>query len=83
MTQPPTLQGKYGTKSGPGSSVGIPTGYGMDDPRIESWCGRDFPHLSRPGPPSLLCNGSLVFPGGKKRPGPDPSPRSSVVVKKK
>ena len=32
----------------PGSSVGIATGYGLDDPGIESWSGRDFPHLSRP-----------------------------------
>jgi len=33
---------------GPGSSVGIATGYGLDDPEIESRWGRDFPHLSRP-----------------------------------
>jgi hypothetical protein len=32
---------------GPGSSVGIATGYGLDGPGIESWWGRDFPHLSR------------------------------------
>jgi len=30
---------------GPGSSVGIATGYG---PEIESRWGRNFPHLSRP-----------------------------------
>jgi len=38
------------------SSVGVATGYGLDVPGIESQCGRDFPHLSRPGlrahPPS-------------------------------
>ena len=34
-------------KSGPGSSVGIATGYGLDGPGIESRWGRDFPHLSR------------------------------------
>jgi hypothetical protein len=34
--------------SGPGSSVGITTGYGLDGPGIESPCERDFPHLSRP-----------------------------------
>jgi len=34
--------------SGPGSSVGIATGYGLDGPGIESRWGRDFPHLSRP-----------------------------------
>jgi len=35
-------------KSGPGSSVGIATGYGLDGPGIESRWGRDFPHLFRP-----------------------------------
>jgi hypothetical protein len=34
--------------SGPDSSVGIATGYGLNDPGIESRCGRYFPHLSRP-----------------------------------
>ena len=34
--------------SGPGSSVGIATAYGLDGPGIESRWGRDFPHLSRP-----------------------------------
>jgi len=34
---------------GPGSSVGIVTGYGMNGPGIESRCWRrDYPHLSRP-----------------------------------
>jgi len=33
---------------GPGSSVGIATGYGPDGPGIESRWGLDFPHLSRP-----------------------------------
>ena len=72
--------------SGPGSSVGIATGYGLDGPGIETRWERDFPHLSRPalGPPSLLHNGYRVFPGGKERPGPDadPSPPSSAVVMK-
>jgi len=37
------------------SSVCIATGYGLDDPGIESRWGRDFPHLSRPalGPTQL------------------------------
>jgi len=34
--------------SGPGSVVGIATGYGLDGAGIESRWGRDFPHLSRP-----------------------------------
>jgi hypothetical protein len=33
---------------GPGSSVGIATGYGLDSPGIESQWRRDFPHLPRP-----------------------------------
>ena len=72
--------------SGPGSVVGIATGYGLDGPGIESRWGRDFTHLSgRPwGPPSLLYNGYRFFPGGKERPGRDAdpsSPYSTVVMK--
>jgi len=57
--------------SGPGSIVGIATGYGLDGPGIESRWGRDFPHQSRPalGPTSLLYNVYRVFLGGKERPG--------------
>ena len=33
---------------GPDSSVGLVTGYGLDSTGIESRCGRNFPHLSRP-----------------------------------
>jgi hypothetical protein len=36
------------TDLGPGSSVGIATGYGLDDPGIEFRSERDFPYLSRP-----------------------------------
>ena len=32
----------------PGSVVGIATAYGLDGSGIESWWGREFPHLSRP-----------------------------------
>jgi hypothetical protein len=68
------------------SVVGIATGYGLDGPRIESRWGRDFPHLSRPvlGPPNLLYNGYLLFPGGGERPwrDADPSPLSSAVIMK-
>ena len=34
--------------NGPGISVCIATGYGLDGPGIESRWGRDFPQLSRP-----------------------------------
>jgi hypothetical protein len=33
---------------GPCSSVGIATDYGLEGPWIESLCGRDFSHTSRP-----------------------------------
>ena len=50
------------------SSVGIATGYGLDDPGIESrWGGEIFrTRLDPPwDPSSLLYNGYRVFPGGK------------------
>ena len=73
--------------SGPGSIVGIETGYGLDGPVIESrWEGRDFPHLSRPalGPTQPPVQWVPGLSRGKERPGrdADPSPPSSAVVKK-
>jgi len=71
---------------GPGSSVGIATGHGLDGPGIESRWGREFPQLSRPslGPTNLLYNGYRVFPAGKERPrrDTDPLPPSSALVMK-
>ena len=74
--------------SGPGSSVGVETDYGLDGPWIESRRGgRGGARFSvRPdrswGPPSLLYSGYRVFPGGKLRPGrtADHSPPSSAEV---
>jgi hypothetical protein len=69
---------------GPGSVIGIATGYGLDGPGIESQVFRNCPE--RPwGPPSLLYNGYRFFPGGKERPGrdADPSPPSSAVGHKR
>ena len=65
--------------SGPGSSVGVETDYGLDGPWIESRWGCEIFRTcpDRPwGPPSLLYNGYRVFPGSKERPGrgSDPSP---------
>jgi hypothetical protein len=69
---------------GPGSSVGIATGYGLDGPAIESRWGEIFRTCpDRPwGQPSLLYNRYRVFPGGRKRPerDADPSPPSSAEV---
>ena len=71
---------------GPGSVVGIATGYGLHGPGIQSRWGRDFPHLSGPALGSTQPPVHWV-PGlsrGKERPGrdTDPSPSSSAVVKK-
>jgi hypothetical protein len=68
---------------GPGSVVGIATGYGLDGPGIESRWGRDFPHLSRPAL-GLTQPPVQWVPGGKERVGrdADPSPPSSAVVMK-
>jgi len=70
--------------TGPGSSVGIATGYGLDGPGIESQWRRDFPHLSRPalGPTQPPVQWVPDLSRGKERPGrdADPSPSSSAVV---
>jgi hypothetical protein len=58
---------------GPDSSVGIPTGYGLEGPGIEFRWGEIFRICpDRPWcPPSLLYNGYQVVPGGKVWPGRD------------
>jgi hypothetical protein len=72
----------YNVSIGPGSSVDIVTGYGLDGPRIESQLGRNFLHLSRQKLGSTQSPVKWV-PGisrGKERPGrdADPSPPSSA-----
>jgi hypothetical protein len=74
---------KLYTVSGPGSVVGIATGYGLDGPGIEFRWRRDFPHLSTPvqgltQPPIQWAPG---LSRGKERPGrgADPSHTSSAV----
>jgi len=68
---------------GPGSSVGIATGYGLDGPGIESRWRRDFPHLSRPAlePTQPPVQWVPDLSRGKERPerDADPSPASSAV----
>jgi len=73
--------GEY-CKYGPGSVVGIATGYGLEDPGIESrWGGEIFRTCpDRPwGPPSLLYNEYRVFPEGKEPPGRDADPSPLLV----
>ena len=74
----------YFPSSGPDSSVGIATDYGLDGPGIESRWGRDFPPVQTgPGAHPASCTmGTGSFPGGKVRPGcaADHSPPSSAEV---
>ena len=77
----------YNKKSGPGSVVGIATGYGLDGPGIESRWRARFSSPAQTGPgahPASCTMGTGSFPGGKNRPGrdADPSPPSSAVVMK-
>ena len=71
---------------GPGTSVSIGSGYGLDGTGIESRWRRDFPHLSRPalGPTQPPVKWAPGLSGGKERPGRDAdhSPPSSAVVMK-
>jgi hypothetical protein len=71
---------------GPGSVVGIATGYELDGPGIEYRWRRDFPHLSRPAlePNQLPAQWVPGLSRSKERPGrdADPSPPSSAVVMK-
>ena len=74
---------KY-SSCGPGSVFGVVTGYGLDSLGIESRCGRDFLHLSRPalGPTQPPVQWVPGLSRGKERPGrdADPSPPSSAMV---
>jgi hypothetical protein len=71
--------------SGPGSSVGLTTGYGLEGPAIESRRGEIFRTCpDRPcSPPSLLYNGYRVFPGGRMRPGRDADPSPLLMPRSK
>ena len=66
--------------SGPGSSVGIATGYGLDGPGIEYRWGWNFPHLSRPAPVSTQPPvQDWVFPGANSGRGVTLTPHPLLV----
>jgi hypothetical protein len=76
----------YYQHGGPGSSVGIATGYGLDGPVIESrWGARFFAHVQT-GPethPASCTMGTGSFPGVKRqgRSANHPPPSSAEVKK--
>ena len=81
-----SLSIRHSLYRGPGSVVGIATGYRLVGPGIENRWWRYFPHLSRlvlrPTQPPVQWVPGLSC--GKERPrrDADPSPPSSAVVKK-
>ena len=67
---------------GPGSVVGIATGYGLDGPGIESRWGRDFsaPVQTGPGAHTASCTvGTRSFPGVKNGRGVTLTPHPLLV----
>ena len=79
--------GKHSSRlCGPGSSVGLETGYGLNGPGIESRWGAGFsaPVQTGPGPTQPPVQWVPGLSRGKERPGrdADPSPPSSAVVMK-
>jgi hypothetical protein len=67
---------------GPGSVVGIATGYGLDGPRIESRLGARFSALVQTGPgahPAFCTMGTGYFPGVKSGRGVTLTPHPFLV----
>ena len=68
--------------SGPGSIVGIMTGYVLDSPEIESRWGRDFSAPIQTGPrphPASRTMGTGSFPGVKNGQGMTLTPHPLLV----
>ena len=77
-----TRHGAHAKVVGPGSVVGIATGYVLDGPGIETRWRRDFPHLSRPAlgtHPASCTMGTGSFPGVKSGRGVTLTPHSLLV----
>jgi hypothetical protein len=69
--------------SGPGSSVGIASGYGPDGQGIKSWWGRGFRHLSRLAHPSSYTMGNGSLPGVESSQGVMLTPHPLLVLMSK
>jgi len=70
------------TNCGPGSVVGIATGYGLDGPGIESWWGARFSAPVHTGPgahPASCTMGTGSFPGIKSGRGVTLTPHPLLV----
>jgi hypothetical protein len=86
MKQGLLFLGKVKLWSRPSSSVCITTGYGLDDPGIESRWGRDIPHLSRPvlgAYPGHCTLGTGSFPGVESDWGVTLTPHPLLVPRSK
>ena len=78
VKQSPLFLGTPWPWSGPGSVVGVATGYGLDGPGIESRWERDFP--PGPGARSSSCGmGTRSFPGAKSGQGVTLTPHPLLV----
>jgi hypothetical protein len=72
--------------SGPGSSVGIVTGYGLEDPGIESRWGARFSALVQTGPgahPASCTMGTGSFPRVESGRGVTQTPHPLLVPRSK
>jgi len=68
--------------SGPGSVVGVATGYGLDGPGVESRWGARYSAPVQTGTeahPASCTMGTGSFPGGKERPRLDADPSPLLV----
>jgi hypothetical protein len=78
-----TLKYTFISFCGPGSSVGIATGYGLDGPRIESRWGARFSAPVQTGPgayPASCTMGTGSFPGVKSGQGVSLAPHPLLVL---
>ena len=77
-----TLVVGYSRHGGPGSVVGIATGYGLDGPGIESRWGARFPAPVQTGPGALpsSCTMGTGSYRGKERPRRDADPSPLLVL---